>query len=68
MTKENLAWKNWQETKPENRKCRMCGARLSPFMGKECWEKMLCQNCIVIKQMESSGALARAGLMTTDMM
>ena len=49
-------------------KCEMCGARLSVFMGEESVKRQLCQNCIVIKKMDSSGVLAKNGLMATDMM
>jgi len=55
--------------KPEPpRKCRLCGARLSPFMGEECWEDRICQNCVEIQKMERDGTLAKNGLCALDLM
>jgi len=69
--KETQSWNDFDKfegTKQKERKCKMCGARLSVFMGKETWKQMLCQNCIKLKKMESSGALARQGLTPLDFM
>jgi hypothetical protein len=55
-------------TNKKYKKCKMCGAILSVFMGEESRKKQLCQNCIQLKKMESSGALARAGLTPLDFM
>jgi hypothetical protein len=45
----------------------MCGANISPLMGK-CYTHRLCQNCEEINKMDRDGVLAKNGLMTTDLM
>jgi hypothetical protein len=45
------------------RTCTMCGCRLSALM-----RGPLCENCKTITEMNQNGALARNGLMTTDLM
>lgn len=48
--------------------CKMCGAHLSPFMGKECMVKSVCQNCLILLDMEEKGILAKNGLSIVDLM
>jgi len=49
-------------------KCRMCGCYITPLMGRETIETGLCQNCIILKEMDRSGALAKNGLCMLDFM
>ena len=46
--------------------CKKCGALMSVFL--EHYESGICDNCHAIMEMERNGALAKNGLMATDLM
>jgi hypothetical protein len=50
------------------KECVSCGCHISPLMGLETIKTQKCQNCLVLKEMQDSGALARQGLCMLDFM